>query len=165
MLARTTKKDIHRTSGKRGRGIQPAEDVAAQMREKFPHYRLVPSSFERKDLPATWRCELHNADFRAPASALLNPTGIGCPGCKEDRARRKRKAQRTDPRLERHLALIAEQFSEEHAEIYSRYCEGDRRVDIAPRLGLQPENVGNRLRRIRALLAQADRELSQGRDD
>jgi len=130
-------------------------EVEKAVQARFPHYRLDHASYEKKGLPATWHCALHELDFRTNASTLLRPGSIGCPACVEDRALQKRKKMRADPDLERNLALISERFREEHALIYRLRCEGLKAKDIAAEVGVSQETVYARLVHIAGVLSKS----------
>lgn len=130
------------------RRIQSGVDVEKAVQARFPHYRLDHASYEKKGLPATWHCALHDRDFRANASTLLRPGAIGCPECVEERALQKRKRMRADPNLERNLSLIAEHLSEEYARIYRLRCEGVKLKDIGAEFGINEQAVYQRLARV-----------------
>ena len=142
------------------REIQPAPEVEKAVQARFPHYRLDHASYEKKGLPATWHCALHDLDFRANASTLLRPNTVGCPACVEERALKKRKRLRADPELERNVALIAEHLSEEHARIYRMRCEGAKLKDIGAKYGISEQMVSGRLVRVAGVLFKVGKGLS-----
>jgi len=103
---------------------QPAEMVEAQVQERLPHLSLVdPAGYEGKGLPAWWHCALHDCRFQAPASALVHPNAVGCPGCVEGNRREKRRARFADTDLERHLGIIRRERDDTRALIYRLRCE------------------------------------------
>lgn len=67
-----------------GKGPQSAAEVEKAVQARFPHYRLDHASYEKKGLPATWHCALHELDFRANASTLLSSGSVGCPAYPRD---------------------------------------------------------------------------------
>jgi hypothetical protein len=133
---------------------QPADEVEAQVQERMPHLSLVDrSDYEGKGLPASWHCALHDCRFRATASSLVRPGGVGCPDCREDKKRAKRRARFADPDLERHLTIIAENLGEKNAEMYRLRCSGATLEEIGALFGVSDQAIHFRLRWIKSMLA------------
>jgi len=123
------------------------------VRVQHPHLRLADrSGYEGKGLSATWRCTLHDREFRANASHLVRPVAVGCPDCMEETKRRKRRKLRYAPNLEQHLVLIRRHLNEDYARTYRMHCEGVKWEKIGGEFGISNQGVQGRLRRIASVL-------------
>jgi hypothetical protein len=123
---------------------------------RSPHLSLVYATFEGLSHRATWHCARHGVEFRTSGSALLVPGSVGCPACREERRRERRRKRCADPDLERHLAALAAMGDERNVAVYRLRAAGFMVVEIAAELGISEGTVGKRLARIRRVLAAAD---------
>lgn len=129
-----------------------AEDAEAAVQRQHAHFSLITESYESKSLPATWRCSIHNVEFRYPASALSRPGSLGCPECKEERERAKRRKQYAGPDLERHVPPIRERFGDDYATIWRMRSEGMKLEKIGVKFGLSDQSICQRISRIKRVL-------------
>jgi len=129
-----------------------ANESEVAVHRRHPHYVLLRETFEAKCRLATWRCIRHDVEFRSPASALASPGNLGCPACKEDRAREKRRERYADPKLDQHLAVIQDRLGVAAARIWALRSQGLAMTEISAEVGVSANSVGTRLWRMRRLL-------------
>ena len=147
----------------RRRGHRSAEESERQVQARSPHLSLDYATFERWSLPATWRCARHGVDFTTSGSALLAPTAVGCPMCREDHRRELRQKRYADRDLEYHLTALTAAGNERDVAVYRLRAAGKMVVEIANELNISESNVGLRMMRIRRVLARADEEGGEPR--
>lgn len=129
-----------------------AAQTEREVQRSHPHYVLVRESFEGVTYPAMWRCMLHDITFVYEASILCRPEKVGCPGCREDRGRARRRKQLAESELNQHLERIKARFGDVYARIYAFRSAGWKETEIGEAVGISEPLVYYRLRKIRRFL-------------
>jgi hypothetical protein len=132
--------------------IDDPADIAARVRDRYPHYELDQASYRRIYFPAIWSCTIHHLTFSACFVALLKGTARGCPTCRAQTDREQRVAKRGNPDAAANLARVSAVLNPERAELYRRWLAGETLGKIGQAYGVTGEAIRQRLLRVRALL-------------
>jgi hypothetical protein len=128
----------------------------AAVREQYPHYRLDHATYGGQSRPATWRCTIHDGNFRRSAYELVAQYPTGCRDCTRERRREERRRARDDPAARERLKQVSQGLDPRHVEAYRMHLEGRSLAEIAVACGITKEGASYWLKAIQKRLEAHD---------